>query len=226
MNIFKPLAVMLTAGLLLTGCSSNPEQVSYNKWKETAYKVEDLSYDNSDLKTEAQKNLKPLLDVLNKDIPHGRLKVNVDIVKDDNWKRNICKNYVDVAGDQILEPLVQPIIGFSEVLMFSGYVSVDQLKTIAKDYKAEIVESPDTTGILEGSDVAYPYEAKDYMVSTENDMFKVVVEANSGWNALVWEEYYKEEDPGLLNTKEFPFPKDDYMPMTVKVFYKPACEKV
>lgn len=222
----RSLALIPAFALLLTGCSSNPEQVAFNKWKQETYKVESLSYDNSELKAEAQKELKPVLDVLNKNIPSGRFKVNVDVVKDDNWKRKICKTYVDVAGDQILEPLKDPIIGNYDSFTVAGFTSLEQFKAIAKALDVTVAETPDDTGILDGSNAEYPYAPTKYTIVKDTGTFNIVITADSGWNALFWEEYYVEEDPGKMNTKDFALPSDAYMPLTVQVFYKPACEKL
>ena len=226
MSFIKISAALLVFSVLLTGCSSDPEQAKFNSWKDTAYQVEGLSYDNSDLKKEAQKELKPILDTVNEIIPSGRFKVNVDILKDDNWKRNICKDYVDVAGDQILEPLPEPIIGNDEVFVESGFTSLKQFKKISDKLGSSITETDDATGILDGTNAEYPYPAKQYTIIKETEKFKVVISANSGWNALFWEEYYVEEDPGKMDTKDFPLPSDDYMPFIVDVYYTPACEKL
>lgn len=226
MKLLKILALPLLLTIALTGCTSNPEQIAFNKWKQTTYHIEGLGYDNSELKVEAQKELKPLLDSASKIIPNGRFKVKIDVLKDDNWKRNICKDYVDVAGEQILEPLVDPIIGNYDAFTAAGYVSVSQLKDIALDWKTQIVEGEDDAKVLEGSNAEYPYTPKKYTIVKETDTFKIVLTANSGWNALIWEEYYTEEDPGKINTKEFPLPTDEYMPMELQVFYKPACVKL
>ena len=226
MILRKMSAVFLIPALLLTGCSTDPEQIEFNKWKKETYKVESLSYDNSDLKGEAQKELKPVLDSVNKVIPNGRFKVKIDVVKDDNWKRNICKNYVDVAGEQILAPLDKPIIGFSDAFTAAGYVSVSQLKELAKTLNTSLEEKADDERVLDGSNAEYPFEAKKYTIVKETETFKVVLTADSGWNALIWEEYYTEDDPGKIDTKDFPIPSDAYMPFKLEVYYKPACVKL
>lgn len=226
MNFFKTVAVVLASAFMLTGCTTDPEQIAFNKWKQTTYKVEGLNYDNSELKKEAQKELKPVLDDISKIIPNGRFKVNIDVLKDDNWKRNICKDYVDVAGEQILEPLINPIVGYTDAFTASGYVSVPQLKKTAETLKTELVKSEDDAKVLEGSNAEYPYTPKKYTIVKETETFKIVLTANSGWNALIWEEYYTEEDPGKIDTKDFALPSDEYMPFTLQVYYKPACEKL
>ena len=226
MYFVKTFAIVVASAFILTGCTSDPEQIAFNKWKQTTYKVEGLNYDNSELKQEAQKELKPLLDNINKNIPSGRFKNDIEILKDDNWKRNICKDYVDVAGEQILAPLEQPVIGDMEAFTASGYISVPQLKKTAETLKTELVEAPDDANVLDGSNAEYPYTPKKYLINTETDTFRIVITANSGWNALIWEEYYTEEDPGKIDTKDFPLPSDEYMPFILQVYYKPACEKL
>lgn len=226
MKFLKILALPLLLAIALTGCTSDPEQIAFNKWRQTTYKVENLSYDNSELKAEAQKELKPLLDNASKIIPNGRFKVKIDALKDDNWKRNICKDYVDVAGEQILEPPVKPVVGGYDAFTAAGYVSVSQLKDIASAWNVQLTEGEDDSKVLDGSNAEYPYTPKKYTIVKETETFKIVLTANSGWNALIWEEYYTEEDPGKINTKEFALPTDEYMPMELQVFYKPACVKL
>ena len=223
---FKLFMFVPAVVLILAGCSSDPEQVAFNKWKQDTYKVESLSYDNSELKLEAQQEVKPVLDSVNKIIPSGRFKVNVDILKDDSWKRKLCKKYVDVAGDQILEPLKEPVLGNYDSFTVAGFASLKQFKDIAKELNVEVAESPDNTGILEGSNAEYPYAPTKYVIAKDTGNFNVILTADSGWNALFWEEYYAEEDPGKMDTKDFPLPSDEYMPLTVEVFFKPACEKL
>lgn len=226
MRLFKALIAGSIITLFLTACTSSPEQVKFNEWKKDAYQVESLSYDNSDLKGEAQKELKPVFDKVNTIIPSGRFKVNVDVLKDDNWKRNICKNYVDVTGEQILGVLPDPIIGNEETFTEAGFVTLKQFQKVAEQLNVTIAETDDATGILDGTNAEYGYAPKQYTVIKDTKHFQIILSANSGWNALFWEEYYVEEDPGKMDTKDFAIPSDKYMPMVVKVYYTTACEKL
>lgn len=217
--------------LLLTGCSQlteaeREENSNYKKWSSEVYKHENFNHDeNVKLEDKANKYLKPTLDVINKTLPNDRAGVDLDSFKNENWFRDLCNNYLDLTDEPILAPLSAPVVGTTDEITVTGYMSAKQFETLAKNLNAELVTTEGDAFILEGSSVEYPYDVKKYSITVENEYFKTTIVGDTAWNALLWEEYYTVDDPGLFNQKEHALPSDSYMPVTITSFYKPACVK-
>jgi len=227
----KTVAVLLViSSLTLTGCSSlTPEQQkeadSFNKWSEAVYEKESFSYDkDSELKLYAEDELKPIFDTLFTTLPSGRIGLNVDLLEDNRWTDKVCKDYKDDKGNIILEPLANPIIGDKSLAIVNGYISGQQLLDLSKALKVELKESAGEN-LLVGSDVTYLYEPKKYSFEVTTANFKIIVEGDTGWNTILWKEYQSVEDPGRWSEEENPMLTDEYMPVTVRVYYTRACEE-
>lgn len=222
------LPTTLLATLLLAGCSSltpaeQKENDAFNNWSSTVFEKQSFSYDkNVELKGVAQEELKPILDTLFESVPKDRFGLKVDVFKDDRWIDNICKDFVDENGDIIKEPLPNPVVGDRTLAIINGYLSGKQLDAIAKKLKVELVQT-EGENLLVGSDVNPSYKAAKYSFSISTENFKVIVEGDSGWNVLLWEQYQTVEDPGRWSDKEKPLPNDSYMPVTVRIYYTTAC---
>lgn len=225
----KLVALPLLAVLLLTGCSGlseseRQERADFKKWSSDVYGEKKFDY-NEGIKLEkvADKYLKPTIDVIASSAPEGRAGVNLEMFKEDNWFKNLCNNYVDVTGELIAAPLASPVVGDSSSIVFAGYMNEKQLTKVAKKLKTDLVVTPGDAFILEGSSVNYPYDVNKYSATVENEYFKVNITGDTAWNALAWEEYYTVDDPGLFSQKNHALPTDEYMPVAITVYYKPAC---
>lgn len=228
--MFKKLIAIPLILVVLTGCSSlteeeREERAGYKKWSSDVYEHKNFDYnENIEIEENANKYLKPTLDVIAETIPDGRAGVDLEVFKNENWFRDLCNNYVDETQELIVAPLSAPVVGVSDRIEVAGYMSAEQFEQLAAALKTELVTSEGDGFILEGSSVEYPYTVTKYSITVENDFFKTVIVGDTAWNALVWEEYYTVDDPGLFSQKKHALPSEEYMPVTITSYYKPSCE--
>jgi hypothetical protein len=227
--MIKALSLSLAAILLLSGCSSapsNPEEASFSEWTKSVYKYSEQKYElNNDVKREAYEQLKPLLDEVALIIGEKRIKVDTSVFNKDDWFFEMCKNRLDSNELPILEPFYYPLVGSEDTVQISGYASTEIISNLASQLGFEMSDVKSDSVILYGSNFEYPYKTvKTRLTKTVGD-FRVVIEHDTAWNALIWKSYQEGADPGNYNVDE-PFPSADYAPITVKVYFTKSCLSV